>query len=96
MFALMMLEHLRAEAPQEKSSGCSHDDATTPVEHFGQYTNFNLHRPIKSGMNQRWLICFSTSNCWFRHLMKNYYMMKKRLASISISGIICAVLQKSV
>lgn len=29
---------------------CSHDNATTPVEHFGQYPNFNLPTPITSGV----------------------------------------------
>jgi hypothetical protein len=36
--------------PQEKQLDCSHDDATTPGEHFGQYTSFNLHMPISSGV----------------------------------------------
>ena len=36
------------DTPQEKRGDCSHDDATTPGEHFGQYTNFNLQMPITS------------------------------------------------
>jgi hypothetical protein len=38
------------DTPQEKREDCSHDDTTTPGEHFGQYTNFNLQMPITSGV----------------------------------------------